>query len=127
MKFIVRTSEALRRGDRLRMNGIDPSLIFFNKNLEEYQVKNVVKILQGDKVIPEERIQFIDTLKRIGEMLTCSEPSIYLMFGKYNSYRYDEIPGYISVPFQFKLSTLFEYLVANHSNCRENAQKFIDL
>jgi len=45
MKFIVRTSEALRRGDRLRMNGIDPSLIFFNKNLEEYQVQNVVKIL----------------------------------------------------------------------------------
>ncbi|CDW79089.1 UNKNOWN [Stylonychia lemnae] len=127
MKHAVKSSLALRRGERLRVNGLDPSQIFFNKNMEEYQVQNCVRILQGDSLKQEDKMAHINVLKVIGEALSGAEPAIYLMFGRYQSYRYDEIPGYISVPYQFKVETLRDYISQNHQLCRDLAKRFINL
>jgi hypothetical protein len=45
MRLAVHTSEALKRADKMRKDGINPSLIFFSKDLEENQIKKIVAIL----------------------------------------------------------------------------------
>ena len=38
MRFAVETSEAFKRAENLRVNGLNPQLIFFDKNLKEHQI-----------------------------------------------------------------------------------------
>jgi hypothetical protein len=45
MRLALRTSEAFNRADKMRKDGINPSLIFFSNDMNESQIKKCVSIL----------------------------------------------------------------------------------
>lgn len=54
-----------------------------------------------------------------------STPTLHLMFGK-GGYKYDDIPGFFSVPYNFKPSELRDFIKNNIDSCRKNTIKFIE-
>jgi hypothetical protein len=49
----------------MRVDGINPSLVFFDKDLEEHQIMKCVSILQGDKIPDDKKVQHFSILKDI--------------------------------------------------------------
>lgn len=109
MRLAVRTSEAFNRADKMRKDGINPSLVFFSKDLTEPQIQHCVKILQADKVVPEKQVAHFTLLKDINDMLLSTTPQLHLMFAP-KEYKYDEIPGFFNVPFHFEVPELKKYI-----------------
>lgn len=58
MRLAVQSSEAFNRADKMRKDGINPSLIFFDRALEEHHIKKAVKTLQGDTVTDGELVKY---------------------------------------------------------------------
>jgi hypothetical protein len=94
----------------MRKDGINPSLVFFDNELQEHQIKKTVEILQGDKSKDEDLVKYQSLLKDINEMLISTTPQLHLMFTNATEYSHDKLPGYICVPFGFDPKALKSYL-----------------
>ena len=106
MRLAVRTSEAFNRADKMRKDGINPSLIFFSKTMSEPQIQHCVKILQADKVPDEKKVGHFSILKEINDMLVSNTPQLHLMFYEGKIFKYDELPGFFNVPCHFEVQNL---------------------
>eukprot|EP00347_Sterkiella_histriomuscorum_P000722 403374758 len=126
MRFAVRTSEALTRSEQLQEKGINPQNIFFDKDLEEHQIMKCIQILQADKLKADQKHSHFSKLFEINQALNDSAPSIYIMFAKTESYKHDELPGYIIVPYSFEIDALNKYCKNHAGDVREKARKFVD-
>ena len=125
MRLAVRTSEAFNRADKMRKDGINPSLIFFSKTMTEPQIQHCVQILQADKVPDEKKVAHFTVLKDINDMLVSSTPQLHLMFYEEKIFKHDELPGFFNVPCHFDVLELKKYIQANQANCRKQAQKYL--
>ena len=126
MRLAVQTSEAFNRADKMRKDGINPSLIFFSHSLTENQIKKCVAILQADDIAAENKVKYFEVLKDIANLLITNSPQLHLMFtSEVDSPKADALPGYFLVPYIFDPSALKTFMLQNLDQARKLAQKFI--
>lgn len=108
----VKSSETIRKVVHLDMTSISPQLIFFTKHLPEHMIQACVKRLHGEG--NERKHIYLLQLREVNAMLAGGHPQIGLMFGPFAStYSHSRVPGFISVPANFKSTELLEYTKTN--------------
>ena len=117
----------MRRAEEMQKLSLNPALVFFDKNLKEHQIQKCVSIIQGDKVKDDGKVSHSKIMIEISETLMSGQPLINIMFGPGLEYRYDQIPGFITAPFNFTETALKDYVNQNVQQCREEAKKFVAL
>lgn len=76
----VRSSQSLKSVAALEETSIHPSLIFFEKDMEEDEIKKAVDRLHGRKEKPAEFKNFVITMHAVSDILLNGKPEIGLMF-----------------------------------------------
>ena len=81
---------------------VNPTLIFFEKDMEEEHIQKVVDKLHGRHLNKKDSMkEFIVTMKQISDILTHGNPQIGLMFQSGRKISITKVPGYINVPHTF--------------------------
>jgi len=70
----VASSEALKQVNKLAVNSIHPSLIFFDKAMSETSIKKAVSKLHGKETKEEKLHGFLLKLKETNELLVGGVP-----------------------------------------------------
>jgi hypothetical protein len=103
-------------------SSIHPSLIFFEKGMDERLIQRVVGKLHGRRVNDEKFKTFVMQMREISDLLMGASPNISLMFYPGNGYSHTMLPGFIHVPVQFTSNSLGHYVKEHVNICRRNAQ-----
>lgn len=80
-------------------NSIHPSLIFFEKGLDDkFVVAAVEKLHVEDSTGKKKLLKNLDWLRETNTRLTSGYPQIGLMFTRKTTFNHKNIPGFIEVP-----------------------------
>ena len=99
-------------------NGIHPSLIFFQKDLSEEKIMRATAKLHGT---PQEQ----NLLQEISAILSGGNPQICLMFHGGKRFSIRNVPGFISVPYNFEVKRLKEFTEENIVAVRDHAREYV--
>ena len=118
IRVAVESSEAIKKLESLITNGIHPSLIFFAKDMPEEKIIRATARLHGT---PQEQ----NLLLEISAILSGGNPQICLMFHGGKKFFIRNVPGFISVPYNFEVKRLKEYTEENIMAVRDHAREYV--
>lgn len=107
LKYLVETTDDIASIQHSYTNSLDPSFIFIHPSLNESEIQQctllnlinslVVKRVNGQNILLEERSEKLYKLKNLSQELYENYPTIYLLVS--NEYSTSDIDGFLSVLF----------------------------
>ena len=119
IRMAVQDSMAIKKLRNMIETGLHPSIIFFEKNMDEEKIQKVVQLFDANP-------QTLNIYQEINAILTGGSPQICLMFHpRKNQYLIKKVAGFIHVPYNFKAKQLKEYAEEHINSVRDHAREYV--
>ena len=113
MAEIVRDSYIFSRTEQLRDHGLSPDLIYFDESLSPKAIGKILKKLHSETIEnDDDKYENQRKMKELSMLLEKSKPRMSLWFTRYWKYDISK-PGFFSIPQNFKIPEMFEYIEEN--------------
>jgi len=103
--------------------GLEPSMMYFSEDLTKVQVEEFIKRISLNENGTNR--QDFQTLQEISKILAGTKPSICLLVS--DKFSNSDIPGFITIPYNFRLEKLIKYIENNIEKASESRTKYDEL